>query len=421
MIRKIVLQQKEEKEFLAGRAYIQRLSPLVPADFLKSDLIKLITGPRRSGKSVFAFQFLKEQNFAYLNFDDDQLLNSFNEDEVTKVLQEVYPGYTHLLLDEIQNLPRWELWVNKLHRRGVNLVITGSNARLLSNEMGTFLTGRFLQLEMLPFSFSEYLNFYHQEIPPESMITTQLAGQIIQYMTDYLRLGGFPETLQTRSITKNYLSSLFDSILLKDVANRFHIRQPRKLYELSQYLLSNYGNLFTFNQLKKSLDFNSVTTLQKYAGFLSEPFLFFYLPRFSLKIKNQHKTAQKVYLVDNGFIFAKSFELSQNKGRLLENLVFIELLRRGYWPGTELFYFRTKNDKEVDFICRKGHQVVLLIQVCYDLSAPGTHKREVSALAETAKELSCNNLLILTWDQESQKDENGLTLQIKPVWKWLVE
>jgi len=359
MIRNVILQQKEEKELLAGIPYQPRLFPRIPADFLTSGLIKLITGPRRSGKSVFALQFLKDQNYAYLNFDDDKLLKAFQEDEVTKVLQEVYSGYTHLFLDEIQNLSGWELWVNKLHRRGVNLIITGSNARLLSKEMATFLTGRYLLIEILPFSFAEFLNFYKQEIPNETAITPLIAGQIIQFMNDYLVMGGFPETLQARAITKNYLSSLFDSILLKDVANRFQIRQPRKLYELSQYLLSNYCNPFTFTQLTQSLDFNSVTTLQKYTGFLSEPYLFFYLPRYMLKVKSQQKSAQKGYVVDTGFVYAKSFELSQNRGRLLENLVFVEFIRRNFKPGLDLFYYRTTNDREVDFICRKGYRVVL--------------------------------------------------------------
>jgi predicted AAA+ superfamily ATPase len=421
MIRNVILQQKEEKELLAGIPYQPRLFPRIPADFLTSGLIKLITGPRRSGKSVFALQFLKDQNYAYLNFDDDKLLKTFQEDEVTKVLQEVYPGYTHLFLDEIQNLSGWELWVNKLHRRGVNLIITGSNARLLSKEMATFLTGRYLLIEILPFSFAEFLNFYKMEIPDETSLTPLTAGQIIQFMNDYLLMGGFPETLQARSITKNYLSSLFDSILLKDVANRFQIRQPRKLYELSQYLLSNYCNLFTFTQLTQSLDFNSVTTLQKYTGFLSEPYLFFYLPRYMQKVKSQQKSAQKGYVVDTGFVYAKSFELSQNRGRLLENLVFIELIRRNFKPGLDLFYYRTNNDREVDFICRKGHQIVQLVQVCFDLSDPKTFKREMSALVEAAKELSCDDLLILTWDQEFSREENGYTASIRPVWKWLLD
>jgi predicted AAA+ superfamily ATPase len=420
MIRNVILQQKEEKELIAGIPYQPRLFPKIPSDFLTSGLIKLITGPRRSGKSVFAFQFLKDQNYAYLNFDDEKLLKAFQEDEVTKVLQEVYPGYTHLFLDEIQNLSGWELWVNKLHRRGVNLIITGSNARLLSKEMATFLTGRFLLIEILPFSFAEFLNFHKLEIPDETSITPLIAGRIIELMNDYLTMGGFPETLQARSITKNYLSALFDSILLKDVANRFQIRQPRKLYELSQYLLSNYCNPFTYTQLAKSLDFNSVTTLQKYAGFVTEPYLFFYLPRYMMKVRNQQKAALKGYVVDTGFVYAKSFELSQNRGRLMENMVFVELVRRNFKPGLELFYYRTKNDREVDFICRKGHQVVQLVQVCFDLNETRTFKREMSALAEAAKELSCNDLLILTWDQEYKREENGYTAFIRPVWKWLL-
>lgn len=394
MIRSIIYQQKEERDMLLGKDYLERLRPVNKADLLASGLIKLVTGPRRAGKSVFSFQLLKGLNFAYLNFDDDLLLKNFDENNVIQVLAEAYPHYTHLLLDEIQNLAGWELWVNKLYRRGVNMVVTGSNARLLSKEMATVLTGRYLQIEILPFSFAEFLASHRIATAANSETTPTIIGNILQNLADYMAFGGFPETIHSRAITKNYLATLFDSVLLKDVTTRFQVRQPRKLYDLSHYLLTNYCNLFSFNQLKIELALNSVATTQKYCGYLTEPFLFFYLPRFSLKLKLQQKAPQKTYVVDNGFIHARSFELSPNNGRLFENMIFVELLRRDFKPGLDLFYYRSRNDKEVDFVCRKGHKVTTLIQSCIDISSVKTLKREISALAESALELSC---LALCW------------------------
>jgi predicted AAA+ superfamily ATPase len=420
MTRTVVYQQKEERDMLLGKEFFERFVPGIKADYLSSGLIKLITGPRRSGKSVFSLQLLKDQNFAYLNFDDDLLLKNFDENKVIQVLSEAYPNHTHLLLDEVQNLPGWEMWVNKLYRRGVNLVITGSNARLLSKEMATVLTGRYLQIEMLPFSFAELMAFRNYDIKLTGELTPLVTADILQNLADYMVYGGFPETVQARAITKNYLSALFDSVLLKDITTRFHVRQPRVLYDLSHYLLTNYCNPFSFNQLKNDLELNSVATVKKFCDYLAEPYLFFYLPRYSTKLKVQQKSPKKAYVVDNGFVHARSFELSRNDGRLLENVVFVEMLRRNLKPGLELFYYRTRNDKEVDFVCRKGHQVTTLIQVCFNLSDAKTLKREISALLETGNELSCDHFQILTWDRETVLQEQNATITVLPVWKWLL-
>lgn len=420
MIRNVILQQRDERNHLLEKDYLQRFSPVVPPEILSTGLIKVITGPRRAGKSVFSLQLLKGTNFAYLNFDDDLLLKNFDENSVIQVLSEVYPGYTFLLLDEIQNLPGWEIWINKLHRRGVNLVITGSNAKLLSKEMATLLTGRFLQIDLLTFSFAEFLAYRNFSIPPFNELTPSIQGEILMNLSEYMLMGGFPECLQTRAITRNYLSTLFDSILLKDITSRFEVRQPRMLYDLSLYLLTNHCNPFTYSQLKNNLGLNSVATVQKFCSYLSEPYLFFYLSRYAVKLKDQQKSPRKLYVVDNGFIYARSFELSRNEGRLMENMVFTELLRRGYRPGLDLFYYRSRNDKEIDFVCREGHKIATLIQVCHDISNTKTLTREINALKESGGELSCNHFLILTWDQEKTLEEQDTLITILPVWKWLL-
>jgi predicted AAA+ superfamily ATPase len=420
MIRNILHQQQEERDNLLRQAYIHRIEEDAIADFLNTMLIKLITGPRRAGKSVMALQILKNKNFAYLNFDDELLLKYFDEDAVIQGLNDVYNGFTYLLLDEIQNLPNWELWVSKLHRRGINLIITGSNSKLLSHEMASTLTGRYIQITVLPFSFAETLRFADHSLPALVQSTPVETGKILGLLHAYMFNGGFPETVLNPGILKNYLSSLFDSIILKDILKRFRVRQTQQLYDLSNFLLSNYTNLFSYNQVKDSLDFNSVATVQKFIRYLEEPYLFQHITRYNNKIKNQQKSAQKIYIIDNGFIKARSFELSPNYGRLLENIVFIELLRRDYKPELELFYFRTRNDREIDFIVRKGHQIEQLIQVCYDFAQLNVIKRETNALVGAAKELNCTDLLLLTWDKEDTIEINECKIKILPVWKWLL-
>lgn len=420
MIRNILLQQQEEQNILLNLPYINRMSDHEKEDLLQTSLIKLITGPRRAGKSVMALQLLKNKKFAYINFDDDLFLKNFDEDKVMQGLNDVYAGYEYLLLDEIQNLPNWELWVSKLYRRGINLVITGSNSKLLSHEMATALTGRYIQLTVLPFSFREMLTFNDYPIPTLENITPIEKGKINAWLQDYLVSGGFPESIRNPGITKIYLSSLFDSILLKDILKRFQIRQTQQFYDLSNYLLTNYANLFTYNQVKDHLGFNSVATVQKFIGYLEEPYLFKHLTRYDSKIKNQQKSAQKIYVIDNGFIKARSFELAPNRGRLLENMVFIELLRRDYIPELDVFYYRTRNQREIDFLIRKGHKIQQLIQVSFDISNPKTLKREIDALIEASEELQCKNLILINWEMDKQLIINEQIVQLVSVYKWLL-
>ena len=392
-----ILNQRAERDELLSRPYQQRHTKYDADELLQNPLIKLITGPRRVGKSVFALLMLQGKNFAYLNFDDNQLLEKWEEDLAMSALDDVYPNYDFMLLDEIQNLPDWDLWVSKLYRRGKNLIITGSNAKMLSSEMATVLTGRYLQIEMLPFSLEETMSWKNI-----STDRAEQAAQAIMLADDYMRNGGYPETIPSRSITKSYLSTLFDSILLKDVAQRHKVRNTTDLYNLATYLLSNFCNPISANELAGELGMSSVATTKKFCDYLNEPYLFFYLPRFNNKLKLMNKAPKKVYVVDNGFVQSTAFNLSENLGRLLENQVFVELLRRGYIPGQTLFYYRTRNDKEVDFVTRKGAKVEQLIQVCYDMTSEKTRKRELDALAEAAEELHCDNLLIITNSQEEK-------------------
>ena len=380
-MRNIILHQREERDRLLSLPYINRHT-IYPVDvLLQSPMIKLITGPRRVGKSVFALLALKNTNFAYLNFDDNQLLTNWNEDVVMQTLIDVYPDFQYLLLDEVQNLPNWDLWVTTLYRRGYNLIITGSNARMLSQEMATVLTGRYIPIAMYPFSLPETLQWYNID---HTNIPTEKHAKVLSLQDDYLRLGGYPEIVKTRALAQSYLSTLYDSILLKDVAKRHKIRNTESLYNLAGYLLANFCNLITANDITTEFGLKSVTTTQKFLNYLHEPYLFFYLQRFNNKLKVMKKAARKVYVVDNGFVSTTAFNLSDNLGRLLENQVFIELIRKGYDTENTLFYYRSRNDKEVDFVTRKGVKVERLIQVCYDLTSEKTRRREIDALIEVA-------------------------------------
>lgn len=408
-MKQIIRQQLQERNDLLGRPYIDREMRLDLKEWLHNPMIKLITGPRRVGKSTFALLMLRQENFAYLNFDDALLLQQWDEETVLHVLDEVYPGYDYLLLDEVQNLPQWDLWVSKLYRRGKNLIITGSNANMLSSEMATVLTGRYIPIPMLPFSLTEWMT-WNQHQQPAGTALSEAQERLLE--DDYLHNGGYPETLGARTITTNYLATLYEAIIWKDVAQRHNVRNITDLSNLANYLLSNFCNPFTANELAESLNMSSVTTVRKFMDYLHEPYLFYYLPRYNNKLKLMKRAAQKVYVVDNGFVQAKGFNLSEGLGRLLENQVFVELLRQGYDTERTLFYYRSRNDKETDFVTRKGTHIERLIQVCYDLGNPKTLKREVNSLLECAQELHGEQLFIVTDHESRTLEQDGHTIRI---------
>jgi predicted AAA+ superfamily ATPase len=411
----IVLNQRKERDELLSRPYLTRRISQDSDTLLNSHLIKLITGPRRVGKSTQALLMLRDKNFAYLNFDSQQLLDAWDASLVMRMLDDVYPGYDYLLLDEVQNLDAWDLWVSELYRQGKNLVITGSNAKMLSSEMATVLTGKYLQVEMLPFSLEELFDWHkldlHHLMPEQGAECKVLAD-------DYLRNGGYPEAVASRQLVRSYLDTLFDSIVWKDVAKRHNVRNTTDLNNLAVYLVSNFCNPLSANELAEELGLSSVNTTKKYMDYLHEPYLFYYLSRYNNKLKLMKKAPRKVYVVDNGFVAAKAFSVTENLGRLLENQVFIELVRRGYDTEKTMFYYRSRNDKEVDFVLRQGTHIERLVQVCYDMSSPKTEKREVDAIVECAGELKCDNLTIVTYDDERTIEKDGYKINIVPIAKF---
>ena len=265
---------------------------------------------------------------------------------------------------------------------------------------------------MLPFSLDEFFDWNKLDLrvlqPEQKMEATVLVD-------DYLRNGGYPEVVASRQLTRSYLDTLFDSIIWKDVARRHNVRNITDLNNLAIYILSNFCNPVSANDLAVELGFSSVNTTKKYMDYLHDPYLFYYLSRYNNKLKLMTKAPRKVYVVDNGFVTSKAFSLSDNLGRLLENQVFVELIRRGYDVDKTIFYYRSRNDKEVDFVLRKGTHIDKLVQVCYDMSSPKTEKREVDSIVECANELKCNNLFIVTNDDKRIIEKDGYTINVVPI------
>ena len=415
MLQETILQQKVERNKLIQIDYQPRCDHEQVEKYLKSNLMKLITGPRRAGKSVFSLLLLRGKRFAYLNFDDDKLLKEFDEEHIMQVLKEVYSDYDYLLLDEPQNLPNWDLWVSKLYRRGYNLIITGSNSNLLSSEMASLLTGRYLSIEVLPFSLRETLEYRKSNFNPA--LPEDKADFMLQ-VEDYFHYGGYPEIINNRDITESYLKTLFDSIIMKDIVRRYKVRKVEELYQFATYMISIFTSPFTYSSITEELGLSSKTTVQKFCTYLKNCYLFFYLPRYNHKLKLMQKAPQKVYIVDNGFLSSSAFQISENKGRLLENLVLLEFIRRKYEIGKNLFYYRNQSDKEVDFVVRENNVVRQLVQVCWDMSNPKTQKREIGSLMACAKDFPNGELFVITWNEQKEIIMKGKIIHVIPYYKW---
>ncbi|MDP3795258.1 MAG: ATP-binding protein [bacterium] len=390
---------------------------------MSSDLIKVILGPRRAGKSVFALMLLKERNFAYFNFDDASFpgKEKIDLDELMTELKLAYGDTKYILFDEIQNLPNWELFVNRLHRGGFNLVLTGSNASLLSKELATHLTGRHIPIEILPFNFSEILKAKQYEVTPDKLSLPDEKAKLLEYVTQYMTSGGYPEVVTKGVDPRGYLDVLFDAVLFKDVVRRHKVRFSEQIASLGSYLINNVSGRYGAKKLANILEFKSQVTLEKYLGYLTEAYLIFPLIRHSTKAGMRLRLAKKTYVVDNGFITAKAVRHSPNTGKLMENLVFAELVKKGNQPGRELFYYKTRNDREIDFVLKKGYRVTELIQVCYDMTDADVEQREVKALVEAGKELGVSTFTVLTWNEKRAVKKDNVTIQFVPLWEWLLE
>ena len=405
--------QKEYSKQLIEREQLKQAEPL-----LQNNLIKVITGPRRAGKSIFSLELLKEKKFAYANFDEEELLKIKDKDTLLQNMIETYGDFKFMLLDEIQNLKNWELFVNKMQRKGFNLIITGSNSKLLATELATHLTGRHAPIQILPFSFKEFLKAKKIEETPE---IPETKGKILNLLENYLQNGGYPETATTNINPKNYLKNLFDSLILNDVVKRHKIRNPTAIYNLARYLISNFANQTTMTKTKNILNMGSVHTTEKYSQCIEEAYLIFFIERYSHKTKEKIKAPKKTYVIDNGFINALNVQTFQDKGRLIENLVAIELLRKSHLQDFQINYWKGSQQKEVDFITTRNNQTLQLIQVTNATTKQEINPKETKAILEASEKLKCDNLLIITWDFEEKQSKQTKTITYTPLWKWLLE
>ncbi len=423
MLKDIVSNQKLQKEQLLTLSYIDRDKEPFARKWLDSNLIKVVLGPRRAGKSVFSLVLLRDRPFMYFNFDDEVLSSAggIATDELMKELHAAYGQVKTILFDEIQNLAGWELFVNRLHREGYNLVLTGSNAHLLSKELATHLTGRHMPIEILPFNFSEFLRAKKFQISEEYSALPQQRGELLNLMENYLVNGGFPEVAVNNVDPKDYLEVLFDALVFKDVVKRHRVKFSTQVANLGGHLINNFANLYTIRKILEILNLKSASTIEKYIKYLEEAYLIFSLLRYSPKSIQRIKSPRKVYAVDNGFITAKAIQHSPDKGKLMENLVFTELVKRGVKPNRDLFYYKTRNDREIDFVVKNGIDVTELIQVCYESINSEVEQRETKALVEASDELKVKKLTVLTWDEKRAVEKDGMTIYFRPLWEWLLE
>ena len=379
---------------------------------ISTNQITVISGIRRSGKSTLLLQLMQEfTEFSYMNFDDERLLNFTVSDFQT--LLSVFAKFTKskvLFFDEIQNIAGWERFIRRIFDEGYKIFITGSNAKLLSSELATHLTGRYIKIEIFPFSFVEFLSFhkvnYHK-------LSSSIKSEIIKLFDYYIVKGGFPEMIKYND--DEFLMRVYEDILYRDLIVRYKIKNIKQFKNLAQYLFSNFTNNISYNSLKTTLNIKSATTVQEYISFLEESYLIFELYKYDFSLKKQFISNKKIFTIDNGIRNKVALMFSNDKGRFLENLVFIELKRR----KKEIYFYKTAKNLEIDFLYQENKQYYL-IQVSYGLEDIKTRQREIKAIVDAASELPCTNNLILTYDEEDTIIEKGVEITILPVWRWLL-
>ncbi|MEZ5197112.1 MAG: ATP-binding protein [Bacteroidales bacterium] len=403
----------DQKNMRWSSDYLSRAASL---NLTTGNQIEVISGIRRSGKSTVLneIRFMNEEKDYYMNFDDDRLLH-FKVDDFQLLYElfiELFGEQKTFYFDEIQNIEGWERFVRRLHDYGNKIYITGSNARLLSYELGTHLTGRYTANELFPFSFHEYLKTNKITVSEDIIFTTAGKATLKKHFFEYMANGGFPEYLKNKST--EYLKSLYESILYRDVLVRNKLVSENEMRELVFFLSSNLARPVTFNSLSKSIGVKNASTVKNYLQFLENSYLIFQIGKFDYSVRKQMFNPKKVYFIDNALVSRMGFHFSEDKGRFLENMVFLELKRRGF----EVFYH--KGQKECDFILREGKKITSAIQVSVSLNDTKTREREITGVREAMDAYQLTAGLILTEDGEETITTNNGTVDVLPVWKWLL-
>lgn len=412
----IVDQRKDVLERIKDVVVIPREGADICERYIRHPNVLLISGLRRAGKSFFADQVVKNKKYAYLNFDDERLIEFYSRDFNTTMecFYELYSDFDYLLFDEIQNIRGWELFVSRL-RNKYKIIITGSNANLLSKEMVTHRTGRYSDFVLFPMSFKEYLDYNNVAIKKMSPYSTRERSKITSVFDKYVRESG---VFDYYKFGKEFLRNLWSSVIVKDIVVRYKIKYPSVLEELSVILINYFTSKISMSKMTRNLKVKSSNTVAEYVRYLENSFLIFTLNKFSYKIKEQLSTFKKVYIMDNGFINSMIFDFSGNKGKLLENIVAIELKRRSIRNDFKIYYWDNYH-VECDFIIKKGKHIISVYQVCSELNM-NNKKREIDGLTAAMKEFGLKNGMILTGSTEDEISVNGYNIQMIPVWKWLL-
>ena len=395
-----------------------------------------IVGIRRCGKTYYMYQLISElidkgvpkSNILYLNLDDDRL-QPLNGDELQllietfREMQEISEeNRLYLFLDEVQNFPSWERWVKGIYDRkqNVKMVISGSNASLLSQDISTLLTGRHISTKMFPFSFAEFLDYHGVEYDLKTLPYSQDKPQMKRMFNEYLEKGGFPETIVYPSVQhRETLQSYFDDIIYRDIISRYGVRNPLIFKDLALFCISNIAKPHTYNSLRRLFaNYSSLSTdtIIDYIAYLEDAFLLFSVTHYEESLKQQMNKPKKLYCIDTGMINAVSFKLSSDIGRLYENITFLHILR----SGKETYYWQNQKGLEVDFVIKEGLEPTGLIQVCSDLSNPETKEREINGLLAGMKNFRIKEGTIITADVFGEEKVDDGKIKYVPLWYWLL-
>lgn len=419
LLTEIVQEQQRDLKSLAPGINRERLDDVLKA--LDLPHIIAITGVRRCGKSTLMLQAFK-QAFAdhvyYLDFEDERLIDfevsDFNL--LYEIFIELFGESKIFFFDEIQIVDHWESYIRRMYKANNKFIISGSSAELLSSELSTKLTGRHVAIELLPFSFREYLAFSMNKVDISKPILTKERGLLKKAFNKYIKHGGIPEYLQYNNPI--IIKGIYENILYKDVIVRYEIKAVKALRELSLWLLSNPGSLISYNKLKNILHLGSVNTVKNYIHYLENAYLIFTIDKYAYSVSDQTTSQKKVYAIDTGLIETIGFQFSKNLGKYLENIVYLELRRRNDF---EIYYYKTKDDLEVDFCLRKGREIISLIQVTEHLNELKTREREIRALKTAMDELKIEKGFIITLDHSEEIKIDRKEIQIIPIVSWLLE
>lgn len=409
--------------YLDQRSIFNRRKNLIVRDFdlrfyLQTQQVVIISGIRRSGKSSLLF-LIKEQmdlqdaDFCYFNFDDERAIRDINLPEQLFALHlELYGKEPVLFFDEIQNVPGWEKFINRMHERGLKIFVTGSNAGLLSSEISTSLTGRNKVIELYPFSFREYLHASGEEYDLQ-MLNTNDKALLHKALNQYLEHGGFPLVIKEQD--PELINDYFQDILYRDIIARYKLSQVMEIRQIGIFLASNCGKRFSYATLQQISGVKSSSSIKDYLWYYEQSYLFLFLRKFDYSVRKQIMNPRKAYTIDPAFANRLGFSFSQNKGRILENVVLLELRRRGY----EVFYHTGKF--ECDFLIRVGLVITQAIQVTWELQHHN-FERELNGLKEAMQTYQLTKGLIITsTEPEPRLRPDHPDIQVVPAWKWLLE